>query len=267
MALAQEKLSYAIIGKAMEVHRELGPGVDEVFYHQLISERLRDAGIEHLYKPRRDLVHRGIAVDAFEPDLVFPNQLIAELKWLWKKFPPESFVQLTCYLKFWGIRDGLLFDFGKESLIQRRFVFEQPRAVKFDSASLLATPPKTHVALAEQLCACVSNVINEYGLGYRDTTYRGLLAAELTREGVACNLSPMAAVHSSTRKLGDVRLPCVVVPDACAIMTLAWRDAIRASDRAIVQSWLRHLRLPWGLVLNFGRTEAQAQWVRAPQGS
>src|SRR5688500_1091521 len=101
MALAQEKLSYAIIGKAMEVHRELGPGLDEIFYHQLMSERLRAAGIDHLYKPRRELFHRGIAVDVFEPDLVFPDQLVAELKWLWRGFPAECFVQLTCYLKFW----------------------------------------------------------------------------------------------------------------------------------------------------------------------
>lgn len=265
MALAQEKLSYAVIGKAMEVHRELGPGVDEMFYHQLMSERLREAGVEHLYKPRRELVHRGIAVDVFEPDLVFPEGLITELKWLWKSFPPECFVQLTCYLKFWRIRDGLLFDFGKESLVQRRFVFEQKRSVLFEAARLLASAPKTDLLPAKMLCASISKIVSQYGLGYRDTTYRGLLAAELTAEGVMCTVLPVATVHSGTRHLGDIRLPCIVVPDTCAIMTLAWRDTIRPADCAILQSWLKHLKLRWGIVVNFG-IQTQAQWVLARQG-
>ena len=119
MSLRAEPVSYAIIGKAMEVHRELGPGLDEVFYHELLSERLRVAGIEHVSKPREALIHRGHTADIFEPDLVFPGALVAELKWLWGKFAPEHFVQLKCYLKFWRIADGLLLDFGKESLVQK----------------------------------------------------------------------------------------------------------------------------------------------------
>jgi GxxExxY protein len=267
MALGHEKLSYAVIGKAMEVHRELGPGVDEIFYHRIMSERLQQAGIEHLSKPRRELVHRGVAVDVFEPDLVFPDQLIAELKWLWKAFPPESFVQLTCYLKFWRIRDGLLLDFGKESLVQKRFVFEQQRGTPFDSGTLLVAPPKTDLLPAKLLCVSISKIVNEYGLGYRDTTYRGLLAAELTAEGVPCKLLPTAAILCGLRLLGDTQFPCIVVPGICAIMTVAWRDAIRAADCAILQSWLKHLKLPWGAVVNFGRNQTQAKWVLARQGA
>ena len=57
MNFAEDKLSYAVIGKAMEVHRELGPGVDECFYHELLVETLRAAGIEHESKPRGQLLH------------------------------------------------------------------------------------------------------------------------------------------------------------------------------------------------------------------
>ena len=98
-----DPFSYAVIGKAMEVHRELGPGVDEIFYHELLSERLRAAGIEHLFRPRENLVHRGIIADTFEPDLVFPGQSVAELKCLRGTFDPEHYLQVICYEKFWRV--------------------------------------------------------------------------------------------------------------------------------------------------------------------
>jgi GxxExxY protein len=103
-----DSFSYAVLGKAMEVHRELGPGVDEIFYHELLSERLRASGIEHLFRPREQLLHRGIVADIFEADLVFPSRMIAELKCLRGTFEPEHYVPLICYLKFWSVSTGLL---------------------------------------------------------------------------------------------------------------------------------------------------------------
>src|SRR6266540_4378944 len=103
-----DQLSYAAIGKAMEVHRELGPGLDERFYHELLSRKLTASGLEHLSRPRRELMHRGLLADVFEADLVFEHRLIAELKCLTGGFGGEHFLQLVCYLKFWRIRAGLL---------------------------------------------------------------------------------------------------------------------------------------------------------------
>ncbi|MBI3881632.1 MAG: GxxExxY protein [Verrucomicrobia bacterium] len=262
MALRVEELSYAIIGKAMEVHRELGPGVDERFYHELLCERLRATGIEHLSKPREALIHRGHTADIFEPDLVFPKALVTELKWLWGGFAAEHFVQLKCYLKFWRIADGLLLDFGKESLVQRRYVFEERPAPPLNLPEFLAeTPPGVGRELATRIGQAVVAIATGYGLGYRDSTYRGLLAAELTAEGVGNTDCPSAAIHSGTRPLGESRLPCLVVEKSAALMVLALREGIRAADRAILQSWLQHLKLPWGLIAHFGAREVQLQWV------
>jgi GxxExxY protein len=78
--MSGDQVSYAVIGEAMWVHRELGPGLDEAFYHALLSHRLQAAGIEHLSKPREALIRRGRTADIFEPDLVLPSHLIPELK-------------------------------------------------------------------------------------------------------------------------------------------------------------------------------------------
>ena len=125
----------------MEVHRELGPGVDEIFYHELLSERLRVAGIEHLCRPRQPLLHRGIVADIFEADLVFPSKLVTELKCLRGTFAPEHYVQLICCLKFWGVSAGFLFDFAKDSLLHRRVNYAPVTGLGFDPQTLLSDAP------------------------------------------------------------------------------------------------------------------------------
>ena len=45
------ELSYEFIGSAMAVHRELGPGQNESFYHLALSDALRSKGIPFQYKP------------------------------------------------------------------------------------------------------------------------------------------------------------------------------------------------------------------------
>jgi len=255
---------YAFIGHAMAVHRELGPGVNEVFYHSLLSERLTAAGIEHLSKPRRALLHRGRTADIFEPDLVLPGKLIPELKALWGDFEREHFIQLKAYLKCWQIRQGLLCDFGKESLMTRSYLYDDTPAATIDIAGLLAGAPAGYNnAVGQNLCASLVRIAASYGFGYRDTTYRGLLVADLMAEGIGCVPAPPAAVRADGRVLGESLLPCVTVADACAVLVLSQREAIRAADRAILQTCLRLLQMPCGLIAHFGKQQLQVQWVGA----
>lgn len=262
----EDQVSYAVIGEAMWVHRELGPGLDEVFYHALLSERLHGAGIAHLFKPRETLIHRGQTADIFEPDLVLPGLLIPELKTLWGGFEAVHQLQLQSYLKFWRIPTGLLFDFGKESLVQKRFVFTDSPLPLVDADAMAAQAPGcvTNRVLAAQICVSLSRVWTLHGAGYRDTTYRGLLVSEFGAEGLKCVLQPSVAVRYRNGCLGETCLRCIAVESECAILVLSLRDEIRAADRAVLQSCLRHLGYRWGLVVHFGRWELQVRWVSAP---
>jgi GxxExxY protein len=263
MEISSDKLSRAIIGKAMEVHRELGPSVNEYFDHELMVDKLTAAGIEHDSKPRRELVHKGQVADIFEPDIVVGSRFVLELKWLWGNFAPEHFVQTKCYLKFWRIPDALLFDFGKESLIQRRYFFTDQPAPSLSVDELLSNMPATiqSASLARRLGEAICEINGNYGLGYRDTTYRGLLCAELLMTNTPCVLEPLATIRSSDRVLGTTTLGCMAVANQCAVMVLALRNEIRAADRARLQSALRHLGFDWGLVVNFGKKQTAVKWV------
>src|SRR6185503_13236363 len=162
-------LSFAIIGKAIDVHGELGPGVDELFHHEELTRRLLAAEIEHLYKPRKALMHRGHIADIFEPDLVIPEKLICELKRLRGTFARHHFVQLKGYMKFWGVSDGLLLDFGKESLLPRRYIIHDTPVAPLDVNQAMAQAPLCAPnTLTHALVEAVARLTAEYGVGYRD---------------------------------------------------------------------------------------------------
>lgn len=255
---ANDPFTHAVIGKAMEVHRELGPGLDELLYHRLLSEKLTTAGIAHALKPRMNLLHRGITADTFEPDMVFPGRLIPELKVLRGIFQPANFTQLICYLKFWGIPTGMLFDFEKESLIFKRVIFT-PVDAAFPAVEL--PPFVTDPEVATLLLRLLREMLATHGLGYRETSYQGMLRAALQAEGIPFSAQPLCQV----RTLGPASLRCFVVAGKCAVTISALGDRLTAADRAIAQTYLRWLNLPWGLAVHFGRARLDLQFAVRPR--
>ena len=261
----EDEFTYAVIGKAMEVHRQVGPGVDEAYYHELLSIRMREAGIHHLVRPREVLVHRGIVADQFEADLIAPERAVIELKCLRSVFNGEHYTQIMSYMKLWRIGVGLLFDFAKESLVYRRVIYSPVPMPELPPSDLLKDWPSSLTArdhnLATAVCKAIVGLGHAYGLGYRDTTYRGLLAAELIGEGFSCVSFPTAPLYCNERLLGEVRCDCVAVEKLCAVRVLALREGITPADRAILQTHLRLLGFRWGLIVNFGKRNLEARWV------
>ncbi|MFM8468558.1 MAG: GxxExxY protein [Limisphaerales bacterium] len=258
-----DPLSYAVIGEAMAVHRELGPGVREEFYHRRLAARLRAIGVEHFSKPRRELLHRDFVADVFEPDMVIPSGLVLELKHLLGGFAAEHFVQLKCYLKLWRVRAGLLFNFGKEKLVTQRYLYDDPGIARIDAATLLAglSAGTTVRPTTEAACRSLARVLAEHGCGYRDTTYNGLLRADLAADGVNCLLNPRASVAVAGEVLGESQFLGCIVGQSLLVKPLSQRGGIRAADLAVVQTWLRLLGLSAGLVAHFTKNSLEVRWV------
>lgn len=260
-----DEFTYAVIGLAMEVHRELGPGLDERFYHDLLSSKLTAAGLMQLSRPRRELIHCGLVADVFEPDIVFQEKLVLELKCLTGGFDGEHFLQLICCLKFWKIKVGLLFDFGKESLSYRRIEFTEPSFDMPDGDTMLAgLSGEVARAAGTRIHKAIDNLLASHGLGYRDTTYGGLLATELRARGGRCLSDVSAAVHCGGVTLGQVTCPCLLVDELIAVRVLALRHSIGAADTARLRTYLRLLKASCGLILNFKRSALEFRWVGGP---
>jgi GxxExxY protein len=162
------------------------------------------------------------------------------------------------------VSTGLLFDFAKESLVHRRVNYEPLALNGFHFQTLLANAPDlgNDHELATALCRSIGQVLATHSFGYRDTTYRGLLAAEFNAEGLGCLIRPTASVRVEQRRLGETRCDCLVVGQRFGVQVLALRLAIAAADIAILRTHLRLLDLPHGLILNFGKTALHHCWVR-----
>ncbi|HUG89538.1 MAG TPA: GxxExxY protein, partial [Planctomycetaceae bacterium] len=259
--ILHRELSYRIVGSAMHVHREIGPGLDEALYHMALHEHLLAAGLPSQYKPKRRLIHRGIVADEFEADLIVDGSVALELKCLDRDFAPAHYTQLICYLKCWGLRLGMLFDFGKESLVRERVAYS-PRPIALNALSPESLRPAAAAdrELLSRILSSVRGIGEQYGTGYRDTTYQGILRADLSADAISIE-ERHVEICCDGRSLGIARPACFVVDGRCGVKILALYDRLHAAHRARLQTCLKHLGLPWGILVNYGKKSLDWQYV------
>lgn len=111
-------LSSKIIGAAIAVHKELGPGLLESVYQSCMIIELNRCSIAVCGEVPIPVVYRGIEVhkEGFRIDLLVDGQIIVELKSVEKVLPIHK-KQLLTYLKLTGRKLGLLINFNEEQLI------------------------------------------------------------------------------------------------------------------------------------------------------
>jgi GxxExxY protein len=117
--------TYAIIGAAMEVHKNLGCGFLEPVYQEALSLEFGLKNILFQREVRLPVRYKGqLLATAYCADFVCFDYVIVELKALARMSGTEE-AQLLNYLKATGIEIGLLLNFGTRSLEHRRFVFSK----------------------------------------------------------------------------------------------------------------------------------------------
>ena len=108
----RDPLTNAVIGAAIEVHREMGPGLLESVYQSCLECELRSRGIDCSPLHRLPLVYKGVVLkDEFVIDLYFPDRLVVELKSV-EKLIGVFEAQLLTYMKLTKTHVGLLLNFN-----------------------------------------------------------------------------------------------------------------------------------------------------------
>ena len=106
-----DDLSKRVIGCAIEVHRELGPGLLESTYEQCLARELSLNGISFQRQHPQPVAYKGIQLDCgYRIDLLIEDELIIELKAV-EEVKGIHKAQLLTYMKLAGIRTGLLMNF------------------------------------------------------------------------------------------------------------------------------------------------------------
>ena len=112
------EISYAIIGCAYKVHRQIGPGLLESTYEVCLESELKKAGLHVQKQVYLPVIYESIRLDAgYKIDLLIENQIIVELKAI-DKIAPVHQAQLMAYLKLSGKQLGLLINFNVPDLQQ-----------------------------------------------------------------------------------------------------------------------------------------------------
>jgi len=123
MELLHKQLVYDIVGCAMEVHKELGPGFLESVYEEALTILFQEKNIKYEQQKNLKIKFRGKPLNKeFNADLIVDDKIILELKAI-EHFKPVHEAQLINYLKATGIKVGLLINFGKEKLEWKRYIY------------------------------------------------------------------------------------------------------------------------------------------------
>jgi len=114
--MKENQLSSMIIGHAMKVHTELGPGLLENAYEMCLFYELGNCGLCVERQKSLPLIYHEIRLDAgYRLDLMVENKVIIEVKAV-ESFNELHLAQVLTYLKLSGCKLGLLINFNVRSL-------------------------------------------------------------------------------------------------------------------------------------------------------
>ena len=110
-------LTKKVIGCAIEVHKELGPGLLESSYEACLAYELNKVKLSAQRQIDLPIKYKDTLIETgYRLDLIIEKRLIVELKSVEKLLPIHS-AQLLTYMKLTNITTGLLINFNSQKLI------------------------------------------------------------------------------------------------------------------------------------------------------
>jgi len=109
-------LSHRVIGCAIEVHRELGPGLLESTYRDCLARELDLNGIPYQKELPLPVHYKGLSIECgYRVDLLVSGEIMLELKAV-AELAQVHEAQLLTYMKIAGIHHGFLINFNVKRL-------------------------------------------------------------------------------------------------------------------------------------------------------
>lgn len=135
-------LSHELIGAAIEVHRELGPGLLESAYEGAYSHELDLRDIRHVRQQTMPVHYKDVVIETgYRIDILAENRVVVELKALGQLLPIHG-AQLLTYLRLGQFSLGLLINFNVAKLVDgvERVSNHAPDLSATSASSALKTP-------------------------------------------------------------------------------------------------------------------------------
>jgi GxxExxY protein len=123
------ELTYSVLGSAIEIHKELGPGLLESVYEKCLVHLLKQKGLKVSSQQKVPIIFKGLMLDCdLRYDLLVNNELIVEIKAVDIMLPIHE-AQLLTYLKLMDKAKGILINFnctnifkeGQKTMVTEKF--------------------------------------------------------------------------------------------------------------------------------------------------
>jgi len=115
--MVENTLSKVIIGCAIEVHKQLGPGLLESAYQECLFYELKKEGLKVVKEKPMPIVYKEIKLDhGYRIDLLVEDKVVVELKTV-EYLHEVHTAQVLTYLRLGGYKLGLLLNFNEKKLI------------------------------------------------------------------------------------------------------------------------------------------------------
>ena len=130
--MTENEIGTILVGTAIEIHRELGPGLLESVYEVVLEHELKQRGLAVERQVPISIVYKGIIfAEAFRADLLVADKVIVELKSV-EQVSKAHRKQIQTYLRLTGLKLGYIFNFGaalmKEGIVRAVNGLEEERS-------------------------------------------------------------------------------------------------------------------------------------------
>ena len=268
------ELTHAIIGAAIEVHRELGPGKPEAAYERALARELTLGGFATRVQKPVPVVYKGVKLECgFRLDVLVCNIVVIEVKSVEGVLPVHRAQTLT-YLKLGGWKLALLLNFnvailkkGIERLVlgleekgesdarankpSRTTARDTNPAPSFYSAS--DSGDREAETLACEIIASAIEVHRELGPGLLPSAYEACLCHELHLRSITFERNRPLALSYKGTPLTDLDEVELLVGGRVVVNPYALTE-IQPIHEAQLLSQLRLGGWKLGLVINFNTT-------------
>jgi GxxExxY protein len=245
-------ITHTIIGAAIAVHREIGPGQDEVLYEDALEIALQLSALRYRRQPPLPVHYKGVKLDCgFRPDFVVEDAVVAEGKAV-ELVHPVFAAQVRTYQRLGGWPLGLLLNFNvpvmKEGI--SRFIVNagEFRNLQNFSAENGRTQRKTELLSA--IIAAAIEVHQILGVGLLNSVYSACFQHELSVAGLKFETGRRVDAVFQGAKLSHPAELGLVIEDKVLVGVFSVQKVLPVHE-AQVRSQMRLGGLAVGLVLNF----------------
>jgi len=123
------ELTGKIIGCAMEVHKILGNGFQEVIYQRALAIEMKHQGLEFSREHEMEIFYKGEQIGNRRVDFFVEGKIMVELKAL-VQIEDVHLAQAINYLEAYGLDIGLLINFGNTSLQFKRVMKPRKKSLE-----------------------------------------------------------------------------------------------------------------------------------------